>query len=56
MVISIWNSIGIKILEEKITQLINEINTSNFVDGVYFYNISSNYNILKSGKLMKLKN
>ena len=50
--IVLFNSIGQKVYEQKISQGINEINAQGLSQGLYHYTLLQNKHLLQSGKMV----
>jgi hypothetical protein len=50
---SLYNSLGEKILDELLTNETNTIDMSSYSNEIYFYHLTNDKNIVKSGKIIK---
>lgn len=50
---TLYNSLGEKTIGKLLTYKTNTIDLSNYSTGIYFYNINSDKNIIKTGKIIK---
>lgn len=51
--LTLYNELGIKVMDKKLTDELNSLDISELSRGIYFYSISSGTDLMSSGKIIK---